>query len=158
MKIIRKQLLIFFAIFNIFVTNSLAHEYKIGNLKILHPYIIEMPPEAMTAGGYMKIVNTGNQNDHLSLVTVDFAKVCEIHEMKMENDMMKMREVKDELEISAQSSVELKHKGYHIMFMKLLKPMIKGETHEGTLYFEKAGNIKIIFTVEKMSFKLGDNS
>ena len=106
----------------------------------------------------MKIINTGNQNDYLSLVTVDFAKVSEIHEMKMENDVMKMRKVKDELEISAQSSVELKHKGYHIMFMNLLKPMIKGETHEGTLYFEKAGNIKIIFTVEKMGFKLEDNS
>ncbi len=158
MKIIKKQLVIFFVILIISITNSLAHEYKIGNLKILHPYIIETPPGAITAGGYMKIVNTGHQHDHISLVTVDFAKVCEIHEMKMENDMMKMREVKDELEISAQSSVELKHKGYHIMFMKLLKPMIKGETHEGTLYFEKAGNIKIIFTVEKMSFKLGDNS
>ncbi len=158
MKVIRKQLVIFFAIFNIFITNSLSHEYKIGNLKILHPYVIETPSGARTAGGYMKIINTGTQTDYLSLVTVDFAKVCEIHEMKMENDMMKMREVKDELEISAQSSVELKHKGYHIMFMKLLKPMIKGETHEGTLYFEKAGNIKIIFTVEKMSFKLGDNS
>jgi hypothetical protein len=158
MKIIKKQLVIFFVILIISITNSLAHEYKIGNLKILHPYIIETPPGAITAGGYMKIVNTGNQNDHLSLVTVDFAKVCEIHEMKMENDMMKMREVKDELEISAQSSVELKHKGYHIMFMNLLKPMIKDETYEGTLYFEKAGNIKIIFTVEKMGFKLEDNS
>ena len=50
MKIIRKQLLIFFAIFNIFVTNSLAHEYKIGNLKILHPYIIETPPGAKISG------------------------------------------------------------------------------------------------------------
>ena len=158
MKIIRKQLVIFFAIFNIFITNSLSHEYKIGNLKILHPYVIETPSGARTAGGYMKIINTGTQTDYLSLVTVDFTKVAEIHEMKMENDVMKMRKVKDELEISAQSSVELKHKGYHIMFMNLLKPMIKDETYEGTLYFEKAGNIKIIFTVEKMGFKLEDNS
>jgi len=158
MKIIKKQLVIFFVIFIICITNSLAHEYKIGNLKILHPYIIETPPGVMTAGGYMKIVNTGNQTDHLSLVTVDFAKTSEIHEMKMENDVMKMREVKGGLEIPAHGSVELKNRGYHIMFMNLLKPIIKGETHEGTLYFEKAGNIKVIFTVEKMSFKLEDNS
>ena len=65
MKIVGKQLVIFFAIFNIFITNSLAHEYKIGNLKILHPYIIETPPGAKIAGGYMKIANTGNQTDHL---------------------------------------------------------------------------------------------
>ena len=74
MKIIRKQLVIFFAIFIIFITSSLAHEYKVGNLKILHPYITETPPGAKISGGYMKIVNTGNQTDHLSLVTVDFAK------------------------------------------------------------------------------------
>ena len=95
MKIIRKQLVIFFAIFNIFITHSLTYEYKIGNLKILHPYIIETPPGAKKAGGYIKIVNTGNQTDYLSLVMVDFTKVAEIHEMKMENDVMKMREVKN---------------------------------------------------------------
>ena len=133
MKVIRKQLVIFFAIFNIFVANSLAHEYKIGNLKILHPYIIETPPGAKTAGGYMKIVNTGNQTDHLSLVTVDFAKVAEIHEMKTENDVIKMRKIKGGLEIPANDFTELKHEGYHIMFMNLLKPMIRRETHEGTL-------------------------
>jgi copper(I)-binding protein len=158
MKIIRKQLFIFFAIFNIFITNSLAHEYKIGNLKILHPYIIETPQGAKTAGGYMKIVNTGNQTDNLSLVTVDFAKVAEIHEMKTENDVMKMRKIKGGLEIPAKDFTELKHKGYHIMFMNLIKPMIKGETHEGTLYFEKAGNIKVIFAVEKIGFKLEGNN
>ena len=158
MKIIRKQLLIFFAIFNIFVTNSLAHEYKIGNLKILHPYIIETPPGAKISGGYMKIVNTGNQTDHLSLVTVDFAKSAEIHEMKTENDVTKMRKIKSGIEIPAKGFIELKHKGYHIMFMNLLKPMIRGETHEGTLYFEKAGNVKVIFIIEKMGFKLEENN
>ena len=158
MKVIRKQLVIFFAIFNIFITNSLTHEYKIGNLIILHPYIIETPPGARTAGGYMKIVNTGNQTDYLSLVTVEFTKVTEIHEMKMENDVMKMRKIKGGLEIPAGGFTELKHEGYHIMFMNLHKPMIKGETHEGTLYFEKTGNIKVIFTVEKMDFKLEDNN
>ena len=158
MKIIRKQLLIFFAIFNIFVTNSLAHEYKIGNLKILHPYIIETPPGAKISGGYMKIVNTGNQTDHLSLVTVDFAKSAEIHEMKTENDVIKMRKIKGGIEIPAKGFIELKYKGYHIMFMNLLKPMIRGETHEGTLYFEKAGNVKVIFTIEKMGFKLEENN
>ena len=158
MKIIRKQLVIFFAILNIFITNSLAHEYKIGNLKILHPYIIETPPGAKIAGGYMKIVNTGNQTDHLSLVTVDFAKSAEIHEMKTENDVIKMRKIKGGIEIPAKGFIKLKHKGYHIMFMNLLKPMIRGETHEGTLYFEKAGNVKVIFIIEKMGFKLEENS
>jgi copper(I)-binding protein len=44
------------------------------------------------------------------------------------------------------------------MFLNLLKPIINGKTHEGTLYFEKAGNIKVTFTVEKIGFKLEDNN
>jgi hypothetical protein len=158
MKIVGKQLVIFFAIFYIFITNSLTHEYKISNLKILHPYIMETPPGAKIAGGYMKIINTGNQTDHLSLLTVDFAKVAEIHEMKTENDVIKMRKTKGGLEILANDFTELKPEGYHIMFMNLLKPMIRGEVHEGTLYFEKAGKVKVIFTIEKMGFKLEENN
>jgi hypothetical protein len=136
----------------------LAHEYKIGNLKILHPYIIETPPGAKIGGGYMKIVNTGNQTDYLNLVTVDFAKVAEIHEMKTENDVIKMRKIKGGLEIPGKDLFELKHEGYHIMFINLHKPMIRGETHKGILYFEKAGKIKVIFAVEKMGFKLEENN
>jgi len=158
MKNVKKQLSIFFVIFTIFIANSTAHEYKIGNLKILHPYIIETPPGAITAGGYMKIINTGNQSYNLAAIVVGFAKAAEIHEIIMENDVMKMREVKGGLEISAHGSVELKLGEYHIMFMNLLKPIIKGEIYEGILYFEKAGNIKVVFTVEKMGFKLEDNN
>ena len=161
---VKKQLRILITIFAIFTANSIfttysvADEYKIGNLKIIHPYIMETPKGAMVAGGYMKIVNTGNQTDHLSLVTVDFSKVAEIHEMKTENDIIKMRKIKGELEIPAKDFTKLKHEGYHIMFMNLLKPMIRGEVHEGTLYFEKAGKVKVIFTIEKMGFKFEENN
>ena len=157
MKIVGKQLFIFFIIFNIFLTNSLAHEYKIGNLKILHPYIIETPPGAVVAGGYMKIVNTSNQFDRLNAVVVKFAESSKIHEMKMENDVMKMREVKGGLKIPAHGSVELKQGGYHIMFMNIIKSMTAGETYEGILFFEKSGNIKVLFSVEEADFKLKDN-
>ena len=157
MKIIKKQLVIFFVILIISITNSLAHEYKIGNLKILHPYIIEIPPGAVVAGGYMKIVNTSNQFDRLNAVVVKFAKSAKIHEMKMENDVMKMREAKDGLIIPAHGSVELKQRGYHIMFMNITKSMTAGETYEGILFFEKSGNIKVLFSVEEADFKLKDN-
>jgi len=151
LEIYRKKFLgIFFIIFAFLITNSLGNEYKLGNLKINHPYIMETPKGAVTAAGYMEIVNKGDQTDYLSIIKVNFAKTAEIHETKMENDMIKMQKVEGGLEISAHGSVKLKHGTYHIMFMKLSKPMIKGETHEGILYFEKAGNIKITFSVEKM--------
>jgi len=156
-KIFKIKLEIFIAVFVISTTDLAAHEYKIGNLKILHPYIIEIPPRAVVAGGYMKIVNTSNQFDRLNAVVVKFAKSAKIHEMKMENDVMKMREAKDGLIIPAHGSVELKQRGYHIMFMNITKSMTAGETYEGILFFEKSGNIKVLFSVEEADFKLKDN-
>ncbi len=157
MKIFKIKLEIFIAVFVILTTDLAAHEYKIGNLKILHPYIIKTPPGAVVAGGYMKIVNTSNQFDRLNAVVVKFAESSKIHEMKMENDVMKMREVKGGLKIPAHGSVELKQGGYHIMFMNIIKSMTAGETYEGILFFEKSGNIKVLFSVEEADFKLKDN-
>ena len=54
------------------------------------------------------------------------AKTVQIHEMKMEGDMMKMRPVAA-IEIPANSTVELKPGGYHVMLMGLNKPLAKGD-------------------------------
>ena len=90
MKIFKIKLEIFIAVFVILTTDLAAHEYKIGNLKILHPYIIETPPGAITAGGYMKIVNTGNQSYNLAAIVVGFAKAAEIHEIIMDVHVIRL--------------------------------------------------------------------
>ena len=135
-------------------TNVWTHEYKIGDLKIIHPYILKTYSGARIAGGYMKIVNTGSRSDFLTAVKIDFAKTTQIHQIKMRYDVMLMQEINGGLEILPNSSVELKQWGYHIMFINIINSMVEGETHDGTLYFEKAGAIKVIFNVEKMGFKL----
>jgi len=55
------------------------------------------------------------------------AGIVEIHEMAMENNVMKMRGVQ-RLDLPAGRTVELKPGGYHVMLMDLKAPLKKGDT------------------------------
>ena len=66
------------------------------------------------------------------------AGIVEIHEMKMEGDMMKMKAI-TALELPAGKTVELKPGGYHVMMMDLKKELKAGETVPVTLVIESAG-------------------
>ena len=59
----------------------------------------------------------------------------QIHEMKMENDVMKMRAI-SRLDLPAGNAVELKPGGYHMMLMDLKQPLKKGEAVPIRLRFE----------------------
>ena len=67
----------------------------------------------------------------------DIAGVVEVHEMKMENDVMRMRAV-DGLKLPANQPVELKSGGYHLMMMDLKKQLKVGTEAQITLIFKNA--------------------
>lgn len=129
-------------------TVALAHEFKVGDLEIVHPWTrVPLKGTDVTAG-YMKIINHGSTPDRLLSVTVEFSKTAQVHEMKMDGDVMKMAEMKDGLEIPAGATVELKPKSFHIMFMGVTEPLAADEMVDGELTFEKAGKVKVEFMVE----------
>jgi len=67
------------------------------------------------------------------------AKIVEIHEMKMDAGVMKMRAV-DGLSLPAGQTVELKPGGYHVMLMDLTQELRDGQSVPLTLTFaDKAG-------------------
>jgi hypothetical protein len=125
-----------------------AHEYKIGDLKIDHPWSRATPPGAKVAGGFMKITNTGSQPDRLIGGSAVAAGVFEVHEMKMEGNVMKMRALEKGLEIKPGQTVELKPGGFHVMFMDLKAPLKEGDKVKGTLVFERAGTIEVEYKIE----------
>ena len=129
---------------------ALSHEYKVGALVIDHPWTRATPKNAPVAGGYMKITNNGSAPDRLVGGSTDAAKRFEIHEMKMDGGVMKMRELKDGLEIPPGATVELKPDSYHIMMLSLSRPLAKGERIKGSLVFEKAGKADVEFAVEAL--------
>ncbi len=75
----------------------------------------------------------------LSLVGVasPAAGVAEVHEMKLEGDVMKMRPLKA-LELPAGKPVELKPGGNHLMLMDLKAPLAVNTTVPVTLTFRNA--------------------
>jgi copper(I)-binding protein len=124
-----------------------AHEIKLGNLVIHHPWIKQPVAGAAVAGAYTTIDNTGKEDDTLVSVSVDGASMSQIHEMKMEGDVMKMQELANGLVIPAGKSVQLKPKSYHLMLMGLSTTYMEGEQVKGSLTFAKAGKVDVDFEV-----------
>jgi len=127
-----------------------AEDYKVGPLVIGQPWTRATPKSAPVAGGYLKITNNGTAPDRLIGRSADVAKRFEIHEMKMDGGVMKMRELKDVVAIPPGATVELKPGAYHIMMMNLSRPLAKGDKVKGSLTFEKAGKVDVEFAVEGM--------
>lgn len=148
MKHVTQEILATIAVTMLLVVAAFAQDYKLGALEIVHPRARATMPGAPVSGGYMVIRNTGSEADRLIAGAADFAGKVEIHEMKMDGDIMKMREVEGGLEIPAGGEVTLKPGGYHVMFMKLGEQLEEGQQRKVTLTFEKAGTIEVDFNVE----------
>jgi copper(I)-binding protein len=128
---------------------AIGQEFKAGDLTIVRPTIRETAPGAPVAGGFMTIRNGGAEQDRLIGGSAGFSDSFEVHEMRMDGDVMKMRQMENGLEIPAGGEVELKHGGYHVMFMGLKERMVAGETRDARLVFEKAGEVVVTFEVVK---------
>jgi copper(I)-binding protein len=70
------------------------------------------------------------------------AGVVEVHEMKMDGDVMKMRALESGLALPAGKAVELKPGGYHVMLMDLKLPLKKDTTIPLTLTFKDAKGVQ----------------
>lgn len=127
--------------------SAYAHEVKAGNLVIHHPWARQAPASADVMAGFMKIINTGTVDDRLVSVTAAIANVVQLHDMKMEGDVMKMFEVPGGIVIPAGQTVELKPKSLHLMFIGLKSEPMEGEEIKGQLMFEKAGLVDVEFEV-----------
>ena len=123
-----------------------AHEFKLGQIEIGHPYSRAMLPMAKVGGGYFKITNNGPA-DRLVSVKSERAESVELHEMKMNGAVMEMRELDGGIAIPAKTTVELKPGSYHLMFMNVPQPFKEGEMVKATLVFEKAGSVDVEFAV-----------
>ena len=129
---------------------AMAHDYKIGSIEITTPWTRATPPSARTGGGFMTITNKGTVADRLVSARSNASDKVEVHEMQMDGNVMRMRELAKGLEIPPGATVMLKPGSYHIMFMELKAPFAKDAKVPMTLVFEKAGSIDIQLDVQAM--------
>lgn len=131
-------------------TQLWAHDFTVGDLEIGHPYAFETPVSAMAGAGYLTITNNGDAPDRLVEVRADFPRV-EVHETVVTDGVGRMLPVEG-IEILPGETVKLQPGGYHVMFMGLGgHQFVEGETFNGTLVFEQAGEVEVDFAIEARS-------
>jgi copper(I)-binding protein len=123
-----------------------AHDFKQGNLVIDHPYAT--PSLAGTRNGsvYFKgLRNRGSQADRLIAAKSAVTERVELHQMQMDGQVMRMREV-PAIELPARTEVNLRHGGagtHHLMLQGLKQPLKDGDRFDLELVFEKAGTRQV---------------
>ena len=96
------------------------------SVEIRDAWIRTSVPGQKATGAFMKI--TAKDGTKLMGASSPAAGVAQVHEMKMEADVMKMRAVTGGLDIAAGKTVELKPGGYHLMLMDLKAALQKDST------------------------------
>jgi copper(I)-binding protein len=105
------------------------------------PWIRSTVPQQMATGAFMQLKSA--KDAKLVEARSPAAGVVEIHEMKMENNVMRMRAVQF-VALPAERSVELKPGGYHMMLMDLKQQIKEGEVIPLTLVVESGGKRETI--------------
>jgi copper(I)-binding protein len=96
-----------------------------------------------TGAVFMVLANDGKEGDRLVGAKTDVAKVVEIHETRMEGDVMKMKMLPDGLEVPARGEVQLKPGGFHVMLIGLQRNLEVGDRFAVELLFEKSESLVV---------------
>jgi copper(I)-binding protein len=107
-----------------------------AQVSVSEPWIRATVPSQMATGAFMKL--TAASNARLIGAASPVAGVVEVHEMALENNVMRMRAV-TALDLPAGKPVELKPGGYHVMLLDLKRQLKPGETVPVTLQIEQGG-------------------
>lgn len=97
-------------------------------------------PGQKATGAFMRL--TSKDGARLVSASTPVAGVAEVHEMKVDEGVMRMRAVAGGLELPPGKEVELRPGGYHLMLMDLKQPLQKESTITLTLVFQDAKGIE----------------
>jgi copper(I)-binding protein len=122
------------------LTSALAVSAFAQNVTVTDAWARATVQGQKATGAFMKI--TAKDTVKLVGVSSPVAGVAEIHEMKMDKDVMKMSALPNGLELPAGKAVELKPGGYHVMLMDLKSSLAKDTTVPLTLTLQDAKGVK----------------
>lgn len=139
MTFLKSALISVTVVSSVLVCGSAHAQVDTSNVVIKDAWVRSTVPGQMGTGAFMKITaKTGTQ---LVGVSSPVAGVSEVHEMKMDKDIMKMRAM-PALDLPAGKAVELKPGGYHLMLMDLKQPLLKDSKVPVTLTFKDAKGVQ----------------
>jgi copper(I)-binding protein len=127
-------------------TVALPQGLETEGLEIRDAWASPTPGGVDVSAGYLTIANGGPADRLVSVSSPRAARVM-IHEMSMDGNMMRMREVSGGLDVPAGSAVSFGPGGLHLMFTGVTQPFAVGEEIPVTLTFENAGVREIMLSV-----------
>ncbi|MEZ6024192.1 MAG: copper chaperone PCu(A)C [Hyphomonadaceae bacterium] len=117
-------------------------------ITLVDPWAGATPDGATVGAGYVVLRNEGDGADRLVSATSPRAGHVELHEMRMEGDMMRMSPV-EAIDVPAHGETALAPGGLHIMFIDIPAPLAEGESIPVTLHFEQQGDVEAVFVVRQ---------
>jgi copper(I)-binding protein len=128
----------------------------LAQVKVSDPWVRATVPHQSATGAFMKIESP--HDARLVSASSPVAGIVELHEMKMEKEVMKMRAV-PAVALPAGKEVELKPGGYHVMMMNLKGQMKAGDSVPITLVVEgkdkKRETVEVKATVRPVNASSG---
>jgi copper(I)-binding protein len=115
------------------------------NVKVSDAWARSTVQGQKASGAFMTL--TSDQPVKLIGVSAAVAGVAQIHEMKMDGNVMKMAPV-NALDLPAGQAVALKPGGFHVMLMDLKAPLSKDSQVDLTLTFQDAKGKNFTQTVQ----------
>ncbi len=119
-------------------------------LSIKSPWIREAPPGIPTLAAYMEITNITESPISIIGVSSSIAKMTELHEVKLENEVMKMRKMAD-ITLNSGQTLELKAGGSHVMLMGVQESFKQGAEIEIIFELKDLPAVKVMVPVKKDS-------
>lgn len=124
------------SVFNVFATTALALSASAlcaQTVKVEDAWVRGTVASQKATGAFMRL--TSEKNARFVSASSPVAGVVEIHEMAMDNDVMRMRQVPG-VDLAAGRTTELKPGSYHVMLMDLKQAVKGGDMVPITLVFE----------------------
>lgn len=142
------------ALLGLGVTQAWAADFNLGPIELNAPWIRASVPGQINGAGYIQLKTTASTPDKLISAQSDAATKVELHTVTTENGVAKMQQVQG-IDIPANGSVNLAPGGFHIMFLQLTAPFKQDSTVPVVLTFEKAGEVRVNFTVKPSTYNPG---
>lgn len=131
-------------------STALAHDFKVGELRVVHPFAMPTPPAARVAGVFLDLDNRGSESQALVDARSERSDVVEIHDMAMDGGTMRMFRI-DELRVDAGEVIKMRPGGgYHLMLIGLKQPLVEGEKFPLWLTFDDGQEVEVEVWVQSM--------
>ncbi len=137
-----------------FTGSASAADFTLAGLELNDLWVRASVPGQTNGAGYLQINNSAATADRLVSAQADAATRVELHTVITEDGVAKMRQVSG-VDIPAHASTKLSPGGFHVMFLQLTGPFRQGTVVPVVLKFEKAGEIRVNFTVKPSTYNPG---